>query len=57
MLKSDYIFDFGPGAGEHGGEVVSEGTPEQIKKDKKSLTGSIFQEKLVVGKSSIKRDL
>jgi excinuclease ABC subunit A len=51
MLESDYIFDFGPGAGEHGGEVVSEGTPDQIKKDKKSLTGKYLSGDLVVGQS------
>lgn len=55
MLKSDYIFDFGPGAGEHGGEVVSEGTPEQIKKDKKSLTGKYLSGELVVGESFRKK--
>lgn len=32
MLESDYIFDFGPGAGEHGGEVVAEGTPRTLRK-------------------------
>lgn len=30
MLASDYIVDFGPGAGVHGGEVVAEGSPEQV---------------------------
>lgn len=39
ILASDYVLDFGPGAGKHGGEVVAQGTPEQIKKNKKSLTG------------------
>lgn len=54
MLQSDYIFDFGPGAGEHGGLVVSEGTPEQIKKDKKSLTGRYLSGDLIVGKNPVK---
>src|SRR4029079_9385 len=35
----DYIVDFGPAAGTGGGEIVSQGTIEQIKKDKNSLTG------------------
>jgi excinuclease ABC subunit A len=36
---ADYVFDVGPGAGEYGGQIVAEGTPAQIKKDKDSLTG------------------
>lgn len=39
MLASDYIIDIGPGAGIHGGEVVSQGTPEQVMADPNSLTG------------------
>lgn len=39
MEKADYIFDFGPGAGEHGGEIIAQGTPEEIRKNKNSLTG------------------
>ncbi|MBI5151268.1 MAG: excinuclease ABC subunit UvrA [Candidatus Pacebacteria bacterium] len=39
MLASDYIVDFGPRAGKHGGEVVAEGTPKQIMNDSASLTG------------------
>ncbi len=37
---ADYVFDVGPGAGEYGGEIVAEGTPAQILKDKNSLTGA-----------------
>lgn len=39
MLASDYLVDFGPAAGEGGGQVIAKGTVEEIKKDKKSLTG------------------
>ena len=39
MLESDYIVDIGPGAGENGGYVIAEGSPEEIKKNKKSITG------------------
>ncbi len=39
MENSDYMFEIGPGAGEHGGNIVAFGTPEQIKKDPNSLTG------------------
>ena len=55
MAKSDYIFDFGPGAGEHGGKVIAEGTFEQIKKDPGSLTGKYLSGRLVVGKNGIKQ--
>jgi excinuclease ABC subunit A len=40
MEEADYLVDFGPGAGEHGGEIVSAGTPAQVKKDPASLTGA-----------------
>jgi excinuclease ABC subunit A len=39
MLAADYIIDIGPGAGIHGGMVISEGTPQQVMDDEKSLTG------------------
>lgn len=49
MEESDYIFDFGPGAGENGGHIVSHGTIAQIKNDPKSLTGQYLS-----GKKKIK---
>ena len=36
---ADYVVDMGPGAGEHGGLVVAQGTPEEIQQDSASLTG------------------
>ena len=39
IREADYVFDIGPGAGVHGGRVVSKGTPEEIAKDAASLTG------------------
>ena len=39
MLASDYLIDMGPHAGLHGGEVVAAGTPEEVMKNTKSLTG------------------
>jgi excinuclease ABC subunit A len=45
MLAADYIFDFGPGAGIHGGEIVSEGTPAAILADPQSLTGRYLSRK------------
>ncbi|MBT6401530.1 excinuclease ABC subunit UvrA [candidate division WWE3 bacterium] len=50
MNECDHIVDFGPGAGAHGGEVVSSGTPAQVKKDKNSLTGKYLSGKRSVGK-------
>ncbi len=39
IREADYVFDIGPGAGVHGGEVVSHGTPEHIASDTSSITG------------------
>ncbi|WP_027091790.1 excinuclease ABC subunit UvrA [Cohnella thermotolerans] len=40
MLAADYLIDIGPGAGIHGGTVVSQGTPQEVMADEKSLTGA-----------------
>ncbi len=40
MRAADWIIDMGPGAGEHGGQIVATGTPQQIMKHKASLTGA-----------------
>ncbi len=42
MEASDYIVDIGPGAGIHGGNIVAAGTPEEIKKNKSSITGAFL---------------
>lgn len=39
MEESDYVLDFGPGAGEGGGQIVAMGTVEEVKKDPNSITG------------------
>lgn len=39
MLAADYLIDIGPGAGVHGGEIVSAGTPQEVMNDPHSLTG------------------
>ncbi len=39
VRASDYVIDVGPGAGKHGGRIVSQGTPDQVAADPKSLTG------------------
>jgi excinuclease ABC subunit A len=38
ILSADHVVDIGPGAGVHGGEVIAQGTPDQVKKTKGSLT-------------------
>ena len=39
ILAADHVIDLGPGAGVHGGQIVAEGTPEEIRKNPQSLTG------------------
>jgi len=39
IMSADHVVDIGPGAGEHGGHIVAEGTPKMIAKHPKSLTG------------------
>ena len=48
MLAADYVVDIGPGAGEHGGEVVAAGTAKEIMKNKDSITGKYLSGKLQV---------
>ncbi len=45
MRQSDWIADFGPGAGKHGGEVVATGTPKEIERNPKSITGKYLSGK------------
>ncbi len=40
MEQADWLVDFGPGAGEHGGEIVAEGTPAEVRDNLASLTGA-----------------
>ena len=46
MLAADYIVDIGPGAGEHGGEVVAVGNAQEIMKNPKSVTGAYLSGKI-----------
>ena len=48
MRKSDYIIDMGPGAGKNGGNVVAQGTPEEIMANPDSLTGRYLTGKLKI---------
>ncbi len=48
IAAADYLLDFGPGAGDHGGEITACGTPKQVLKDMKSLTGKYLSGKLAI---------
>lgn len=48
IASADHVIDMGPGAGIHGGEVVAQGTPKQIMKSAKSLTGKYLSGKLSI---------
>jgi len=45
MMAADHLVDLGPGAGEHGGYVISAGTPKQVARDSASLTGQYLSGK------------
>jgi excinuclease ABC subunit A len=48
IRAADHVIDMGPGAGVHGGDIVAVGTPKQIEKNKKSLTGQYLSGKQVI---------
>ncbi len=48
MLESDYIVDIGPGAGIHGGSIVAAGTPEEVMKQEKSITGAYLARRKII---------
>lgn len=55
MRASDYIVDIGPGAGVHGGEVVSVGTPKQVMEDENSITGRFLAGKETISYPALRR--
>jgi excinuclease ABC subunit A len=55
MVEADYLVDFGPGAGELGGEIVAAGTPAEVMKNKKSLTGGYLSGRLAIEVPSKRR--
>ena len=55
MLAADHIIDIGPGAGIHGGEVVAEGTAEQIMENENSVTGAYLSGRLRIPVPSARR--
>ena len=48
MLAADHIVDIGPGAGEHGGEVIAQGTAEEIMACEKSITGAYLGRRILI---------
>lgn len=57
MLSADYIVDIGPGPGEHGGEVVFAGTPEEIMTDEKSITGKYLSGREYIAVPAKRREI
>lgn len=45
ILESDHVIDVGPGAGKNGGQIISQGSPKEIMKDKNSITGKYLSGK------------
>ncbi|MBI2092582.1 MAG: excinuclease ABC subunit UvrA [Deltaproteobacteria bacterium] len=58
ILAADYVIDMGPGAGVHGGEVITYGTPSEIMESSKSLTGQYLsgKKKIPIPKKRRKSD-
>lgn len=48
MLAADYVVDIGPGAGDHGGEVVAAGTAQDIMKSEQSITGAYLSGRIII---------
>lgn len=46
MRHADWLIDLGPGAGKHGGEIVAEGTPDEVAADRQSLTGAYLSRRM-----------
>ena len=55
IRSSDWVVDFGPGAGIHGGEVVFSGTAKQIEKSRKSLTGQYLSGRASIETPGVRR--
>ena len=55
MMNADYLIDLGPAAGLDGGHIVATGTPLEVKKNKKSLTGQYLSRKQSIATPSARR--
>lgn len=56
MMAADYLIDIGPGAGEHGGQIVAAGTPKEVAQDKNSITGQYLSGKKFIPVPTSRRD-
>ena len=56
MLEADYIVDIGPGAGEHGGEVVAAGTAKEIMRNKKAVTGAYLSGRMQIPVPDVRKE-
>ena len=56
MMEADYIVDIGPGAGEHGGEVVAVGTAKEIMRNKKSITGAYLSGRIQIPVPEVRKE-
>jgi excinuclease ABC subunit A len=57
MRAADYLVDIGPGAGKHGGEIVAEGSPEEVMKNENSLTAKYLRGDLQIEIPTFRRSL
>ncbi len=57
MRAADYLVDIGPGAGKHGGEIVAQGSPEEVMKSEKSLTAKYLRGDLKIETPTFRRPL
>jgi excinuclease ABC subunit A len=55
MMEADYLIDMGPQAGRFGGEIVAKGTPNQVMKNKKSLTGKYLRGEISIDIPKLRR--
>jgi excinuclease ABC subunit A len=55
IREADYVYDIGPGAGVHGGQVVSHGTPAQVAADPASVTGQYLSGKREIAVPKVRR--
>ncbi len=57
MREADFLVDIGPGAGKHGGEIVAIGTPEQVMKNKNSITGKYLSGEMEIAVPDSRRSM
>jgi excinuclease ABC subunit A len=57
IKKADYVIDIGPGAGEHGGEVIAVGQVGDIQKAERSITGKYLSGEIVITRENIHKEI